>query len=659
MSSPPYNPPSQSSHLFSPVNHLNFDDELDLLWCRTSQPFSASEGPSKPVQDVYFVEEVAPVKRKYTKRRKQTMKNDKDSCYRCSSEEKISLCKALRSNVTQFFVVYNSVKQRHQSGANELLVYEQAYKEYCAIYNVAFTLSECSKILKDQQRERDGNAKSFKLLINTVILGGGGEKVKKKDTNLADQTRENDKVVDSGNETAKVTTGESNVTATPDMNGSPNKKGSEPVCNEHVMKEAPTSYANKLSPTSLTKANLRKLDANVPNDADFDIWLLLASVHEGKPVKRIDYMSNHDSEDEVERVDNEMESFLASNPSGVRYGTNSLLEQCSETYGDVGYEYDPYDDDLYEGREIHDKIQSICDNLDIKFWATAKAKTVNGEVQIQALVDGRKNWKEWGMKILHKSLHSIKLSFHLNGNFLSIQFCNALVLRLLLGTNLVALRPQLSSPQKKQPRRKQRKDTEVPQPSGSTEPITDEAANEEHVPILSNDPLLSGEDRLKLNGLMDKTYEGLGAQEDASKQGRKIVDLDVDVEVTLVDEAQGRNDDDLMFDTGVFDEQEVKVEKVVSNAEVTTASGTTTTVDELTLAQTLIEIKAAKPEAVTTAITRPKARGVIVQETSEFTTTTSQPSQLPQAKDKGKGKMVKPEKPLKKKDQILVDEEIA
>ncbi|GJY83932.1 hypothetical protein Tco_0497308, partial [Tanacetum coccineum] len=32
-------------------------------------------------------------------------------------------------------------------------------------------------------------------------------------------------------------------------------------------------------------------------------------------------------------------------------------------------------------------------------------------------------------------------------------------------------------PQKKQPRRKQRKDTEVPQPSGSTEPITDEAAN--------------------------------------------------------------------------------------------------------------------------------------------------------------------------------------
>ncbi|GJT93643.1 hypothetical protein Tco_1082488 [Tanacetum coccineum] len=160
--------------------------------------------------------------------------------------------------------------------------------------------------------------------------------------------------------------------------------------------------------------------------------------------------------------------------------------------------------------------------------------------------------------------------------------------------------------------------------------------------------------------------EGLGAQEDASKQGRKIVDLDADVEVTLVNEAQGRIDDNLMFDTGVLDEQEVEVEKVVSTAEVTTASATTTTVDELTLAQTLIEIKAAKPKAVTTAatttttaVTRPKARGVVVQEPSEFTTTTSQPSQLPQAKDKGKAKMIEPEKPLKKKDQILVDEEIA
>ncbi|GJW95036.1 hypothetical protein Tco_0174708 [Tanacetum coccineum] len=99
--------------------------------------------------------------------------------------------------------------------------------------------------------------------------------------------------------------------------------------------------------------------------------------------------------------------------------------------------------------------------------------------------------------------------------------------------------------------------------------------------------------------------EGLGDQEDASKQERKIADLDVDAEVTLVDEAQGRNGDNLMFDTEVLYEQEVEVEKVVSTAEVTTVSATTTTVDELTLAQTLIEIKAAKP--------KPKAVTMILQ----------------------------------------------
>ncbi|GJW40244.1 hypothetical protein Tco_0066089 [Tanacetum coccineum] len=81
---------------------------------------------------------------------------------------------------------------------------------------------------------------------------------------------------------------------------------------------------------------------------------------------------------------------------------------------------------------------------------------------------------------------------------------------------------------------------------------------------------------------------------------------------------------------------------VVSTAEVTTDNTTTRIIDESTLAQTLIEIKAAKPKAVTTVatttttvVTRPKARGVVVQEPIE------------------------PEKPLKKKDQIMFDKEVA
>nr|GEW59627.1 hypothetical protein [Tanacetum cinerariifolium] len=46
------------------------------------------------------------------------------------------------------------------------------------------------------------------------------------------------------------------------------------------MNKSPSSYANKLSPRSLTKANLQKIKANVLNGDDYDIWLPLAYFHE-------------------------------------------------------------------------------------------------------------------------------------------------------------------------------------------------------------------------------------------------------------------------------------------------------------------------------------------------------------------------------------------
>ncbi|GJW92531.1 hypothetical protein Tco_0170084 [Tanacetum coccineum] len=82
----------------------------------------------------------------------------------------------------------------------------------------------------------------------------------------------------------------------------------------------------------------------------------LTLVDDDKPIENVDYLGNHNSEDEVEPVENEMASFLASNPSGVGYGTNSLLKQWRETYGNADYDYDPYDDDMYEGQEIPDNI---------------------------------------------------------------------------------------------------------------------------------------------------------------------------------------------------------------------------------------------------------------------------------------------------------------
>ncbi|GKD44294.1 hypothetical protein Tco_1268939, partial [Tanacetum coccineum] len=68
----------------------------------------------------------------------------------------------------------------------------------------------------------------------------------------------------------------------------------------------------------------------------------------------------------------------------------------------------------------------------------------------------------------------------------------------------IITQPSTSQPQKKQkPGKPKRKDIEIPQSSGPTEPIADEAANKENVPTHSNDPLFSGGDSLKLNDLME------------------------------------------------------------------------------------------------------------------------------------------------------------
>ncbi|GJV02457.1 hypothetical protein Tco_1336026 [Tanacetum coccineum] len=79
-----------------------------------------------------------------------------------------------------------------------------------------------------------------------------------------------------------------------------------------------------------------------------------------------------------------------------------------------------------------------------------------------------------------------------------------------------------------------------------------------------------------------------------------------------------------------------------ANVEVSTASPTAATIStvELTLAQTLAESKSA----------RPKTKGVVMQEPSKTTTT------IP-LKDMGKGIMVEEPLKMKKKDQVLFDEQ--
>ncbi|GJV22581.1 hypothetical protein Tco_1371601, partial [Tanacetum coccineum] len=144
--------------------------------------------------------------------------------------------------------------------------------------------------------------------------------------------------------------------------------------------------------------------------------------------------------------------------------------------------------------------------------------------------------------------------------------------------------------------------------------VADEDVIIKRVPKQSNDPL-SGKDRLKLQELMEvctnlqrrvltleetKTtqdaeiiYEAdLGDQEDASKQGRKIDDIDADIDVTLVNDVVN---DDEMFDVDFLNDAEQYVDDV-----------------EVTLAQTLVEIKSTKP----------KVEGIVIQDPSATTTTT-------------------------------------
>nr|GFA07459.1 hypothetical protein [Tanacetum cinerariifolium] len=218
-----------------------------------------------------------------------------------------------------------------------------------------------------------------------------------------------------------------------------------------------------------------------------------------------------------------------------------------------------------------------------QFWDFAKVKTIKEDVQIRALVDGKK------IIVTEASIrHDLQLQ-------------------------------DAEGTKKQQSKRKQRKETKVPH----TEPQT-----EESVPTTSNDPLPSGDDRMQLTKLMNlctnlqkqvldlekaksaqakeiddlkkrvkklerkkksrtsglkrfwkvcsttrvessKDKESLGDQEDASKQERMIDNIDQDV---IVDAT-----------TGEEVEQSIKVaEKEVSIVDpVTTAGEVVTTAEDV------------------------------------------------------------------------------
>ncbi|GJW85956.1 putative ribonuclease H-like domain-containing protein [Tanacetum coccineum] len=125
---------------------------------------------------------------------------------------------------------------------------------------------------------------------------------------------------------------------------------------------------------------------------------------------------------------------------------------------------------------------------------------------------------------------------------------------------------------------------------------------------------------------VESSDDELSLGEDASKQGRKIHDIDADEDITLenVHDAKMFDVNDL-HDEEVFVEKEIPIKEVSDVGKVNAASIATTvsaaatiTTKEITFAQALMEIKTSKP----------KAKGIVFKEPSISTTTTTKPSQI-------------------------------
>ncbi|GJV43751.1 putative ribonuclease H-like domain-containing protein [Tanacetum coccineum] len=329
------------------------------------------------------------------------------------------------------------------------------------------------------------------------------------------------------------------------------------------------------------------------------------------------------------------------------------------------------------------ELMELCTKLSDLFWATAKEKTVNGERQLQGLVDKKK-------VIVTKT--SIRSDLHLEdvGGIDCLPTATIFEELARMGSKTTAWNEFsstmasaiicLATNQKFNlfkyifdAMEEAKKTTIVPHLSDSTADVS----NEESVHTHSSDLLLSSEDRLKLTNLMDMctklSERVLDLEHTKTAQAQEITNLKLSVK-KLEKKAglrtykfkrlyKGRSDDAEMSDTYAL-------------IEVSTAAPSTTAVSppiltevEITLAQTLAKLKSAKSKVVIqepvhstatkTPLTIPKAKGITFRDAGESTTRTPTSVSSSSIKDKGKAKMDEPEVPLKKKDQIALDEEMA
>nr|GEV90102.1 xylulose kinase-1 [Tanacetum cinerariifolium] len=265
-----------------------------------------------------------------------------------------------------------------------------------------------------------------------------------------------------------------------------------------------------------------------------------------------------------------------------------------------------------------------------QFWATAKVKKVNDQEQIQALVDK--------MKVIITE-DSIRSDLHFDDAEGTVCLLNEAIFEdkqvkgmerykemyiisshtKTIFANMRRIGAGFSRTQK--PRRKQRKEEAV---------SYDKSEDEDHVPTLSNDPLPSGADSYILNELM---VYCTSLQEQGRTNENEMFGVDDLAGEEVVMETTTGVKDSATPTTDVTKDESAKPKIVVQEQEISTTI----------LAAAII---------VTIVVPTPRAKGIVFhkQKQPQIPTVSS-------SKDKGEGKMIEPEVPIKRKELMRIDEE--
>ncbi|GJT67525.1 hypothetical protein Tco_1019005 [Tanacetum coccineum] len=287
------------------------------------------------------------------------------------------------------------------------------------------------------------------------------------------------------------------------------------------------------------------------------------------------------------------------------------------------------------------------------FWSTVKVKTINGESQLHALVDGKKI-------IITKA--SVRRDLQLADE-------NDEAVHKELGDSLVRATTTASSLEVEQDSGNitKTRSKATPNKSGSHRtnsgggPRCQETMGDTIAQIrvldLENTKTTQQNEIDSLKRRVKKLEQKKRSRTHKLKRLRKVgatarvVVKGVNERSNVVEEVvEVINTAKLIIDAAQVSVASDKVS--TASAATNVSAATTTTADDLTLAQALQELKCTKP----------KMKGVVIQELGDSTTTISlQKLQVKsQSQDRGKGILVEePVKPTKKKDQIRLDKEIA